>query len=68
MSKILYIGTFATDDPTRATMPFIAASGAIDRKHEPVIVLMGEAVHLLRKGVLDAIQGVGFPPLEQLMK
>ena len=49
-------------------MPFIAASGAIDRKHEPVIVLMGEAVHLLRKGVLDAIQGVGFPPLEQLMK
>ena len=29
---------------------------------------MGEAVHLLRKGVLDAIQGVGFPPLEQLMQ
>lgn len=68
MSKLLYIGTFASDDPTRATMPFIAGSGALDRKHEPMIVLMGEAVYLLKKEILDAVQGVGFPPLERLMK
>jgi len=68
MSKLLYIGTFASDDPTRATMPFIAASGALDRKHEPRIVLMGEAVYLLKKEILDAVQGVGFPPLGRLMK
>ena len=67
MGKILYVGTFATDDPTRATMPFIAASGAIDRGYEPMIVLMGEAVYLLKKGVVDAVQGVGFPPLRQIM-
>ena len=67
MSKLLYVGTFATDDPTRATMPFIAASGALDRGHEPMIVLMGESVYLLKEGVVDAIHGVGFPPLKQLM-
>ena len=67
MAKLLYVGTFATDDPTRATMPFIAASGALDRGHEPMIVLMGEAVYLLKEGVVDAVQGVGFPPLRQLM-
>ena len=67
MAKLLYVGTFATDDPTRATMPFIAASGALDRGHEPMIVLMGEAVYLLKEGVVNAVQGVGFPPLRQLM-
>ena len=63
MSKILCIGTFATDDPTRATMPFIAASGAIDKGHEPLIVLMG----LMKEGVADAVQGIGFPPLKVFM-
>ena len=67
MGKILYVGTFATDDPTRATMPFIAASGALDRGHEAMIVFMGEAVYLLKDGVADTVHGVGFPPLRQLM-
>ena len=67
MSKILCVGTFATDDPTRDTMPFIAASGALDKGHEPMIVLMGEAVYLMKEGVADAVQGVGFPPLNVFM-
>jgi predicted peroxiredoxin len=48
-------------------MPFIAASGALDKGHEPMIVLMGEAVYLLSEGVVDAVQGIGFPPLSKLM-
>jgi uncharacterized protein involved in oxidation of intracellular sulfur len=67
MGKILCVGTFATDDPTRATMPFIAASGAIDRGHEPMIVLMGEGVYLMKEGVADAVQGIGFPPLRKFL-
>ncbi len=42
MGKLLFLGTFATDDPTRASMPFIVASGALDKGHQPMIVLMGE--------------------------
>jgi predicted peroxiredoxin len=67
MGKILITSTYGTDDPTRASLPFIAASGALDRGHEPTIVLMGEAVYLLKEGVADSVQGVGFPPLRQLM-
>jgi predicted peroxiredoxin len=67
MGRLLYVGTFGSDDPTRATMPLVAASGALDAGHEPSIVLMGEAVYLGRDDVVDAIQGVGFPPLRQLV-
>ena len=67
MGKILYVGTFGSDDPTRATMPFIAAAGALDAGHEPGIVFMGEAVFLAHDAIVDAIHGVGFPPLRQLM-
>jgi uncharacterized protein involved in oxidation of intracellular sulfur len=67
MGNLLFVGTFGTDDPTRATMPFIVASGALDRGHEPGIVLMGEAVYLLKEGVLDGIHGVGFPALKDLV-
>ena len=38
-------------------MLFIVASGALDRGHEPMIVLMGEAVCLLKDGVADTVQG-----------
>lgn len=67
MGKLLFVGTFGTDDPTRASMPFIVASGALDRDHEPTVVLMGEAVYLLKDGVADEVHGVGFPPLRQVM-
>jgi predicted peroxiredoxin len=67
MGKLLFVGTFATDDPTRASMPFIVASGALDRGHQPMIILMGEAVYLLKEGVADTVQGVGFPPLRQVL-
>jgi predicted peroxiredoxin len=66
MGKLLYVGTYGTDDVTRATMPFIAASGALDQGHEPTIVLMGEAVYLMNDAITDSVKGVGFPPLRQL--
>ncbi len=68
MGKILCIGTYATDDPTRATMPFVAATGALERGHKPKIALMGEAVYLLKEGVADTVHGVGFPPLKEFIE
>jgi predicted peroxiredoxin len=67
MAKILYASSFGSDDPTRATIPFIAATGAIDAGHEPQIVLLGEATYLVKEGVADEIKGVGFPPLRELL-
>ncbi|MHB8781733.1 MAG: hypothetical protein ACYC55_10180 [Candidatus Geothermincolia bacterium] len=67
MGKILYVGTYGTDEPTRASLPFLFSVGAMDGGHEPSIVLVGEAVYLLKRGIADSVQGVGYPPLRQLM-
>lgn len=67
MGKILYSGSYGSDDPTRATLPFLAASGALDRGHEPVIALMGEAVYVMKDEVAEILQGVGIPSLQELM-
>jgi len=32
-----------------------------------MIVLMGEAVYLLKKGIADSVHGVGFPPLQEFV-
>jgi hypothetical protein len=34
MSMTLYADTFGSDDPTRATISFVAAQGAIEAGHQ----------------------------------
>jgi predicted peroxiredoxin len=68
MSKLLYIGTHGTDDPTRATFPFLMAKGAIDAGHETGIILMGEAAPLIKDNIAAQVQGIGVPPLKELME
>jgi predicted peroxiredoxin len=63
----LVIGTFGSDDPTRATLPFVAASGALEAGHAPEICLLGEASYLMKDQVLAAIHGIGFPPLSEVV-
>jgi hypothetical protein len=66
MAKLLYIGTHGTDDPTRATFPFLMAKGAIEAGHETGIILMGEAATLIKDSIAAQVQGVGVPPLREL--
>ncbi len=68
MAKLLYIGTAGTDDPTRATFPFLMAKGAIDAGHEAGIILMGEAATLIKDSIAAQIQGIGVPPLKDLVE
>ena len=68
MAKILYIGTEGSNDPTRASLPFVLAKGAIEAGHEPTIVLMGEAAYLAKKEVAAATQGVGWPTVAEQWK
>jgi len=67
MAKILYAGSFGTDDPTRATLPFLSASGAIDAGHEPEIALLAEAAYLAKDGVADEVSGFGLPKLKEVL-
>jgi predicted peroxiredoxin len=66
MARLLYVGTHGTDDPTRATFPFLMAKGAIDAGHEAGIILMGDAALLIKDSIAAQIQGVGVPPLREL--
>ena len=67
MAKILLIGSHASDDPTKATLPFLTAVGAIGADKPCTIALVGEAVSLVKEAVAKNIHGVGFPPLTDLI-
>jgi uncharacterized protein involved in oxidation of intracellular sulfur len=66
MSKILFSTTFGTDDPTRATIPFVGALGAIEAGHQAELGLLGEASYLVKDEAVAHIHGVGFLPLKDL--
>ncbi|MFQ5947772.1 MAG: hypothetical protein ACE5KX_02790 [Acidimicrobiia bacterium] len=66
MSTILYTTSYGSDDPTRATIPFVGALGAVDAGHEPELALLGEATYLMKDSVADQVSGVGWPPLREL--
>ena len=62
MTKILYLGTHGTDDPTRASLPFHMALGAVEGGHAAEINLAGDAVFVFRTGSLRASKESGSPP------
>ena len=61
MARELFIGMHGSEDPTKATLPFLLASGALDAGHEPAIILVGDAGVLMNDTVVDNVQGIGFP-------
>jgi uncharacterized protein involved in oxidation of intracellular sulfur len=68
MAKLLYVGTHGTDDPTKATFPFLMAKGAMEAGHETGIILMGEAAPLIKDKISAVVQGIGVPSLKELME
>ena len=67
MAKILTVATHATDDPTKCTLAFITAVGALGAGKEVTIGLVGEGVYVAKETIAKTIHGVGFPPLSELI-
>jgi len=67
MAKVLAVTTHATDDPTKCTLAFITAIGAMGAGKEVAVALLGEAVYVAKAAVAKTIHGVGFPPLPELI-
>jgi predicted peroxiredoxin len=65
---LMYVATHGTDDPTLATLPFLTATGAGSAEIDCCIALVGEAASLAKPGMIDAVHGVGFPPLKELVE
>ena len=68
MAKILAVATHATDDPTKSTLAFVTAVGALGAGKEVAVALVGEGAYLLKESVAGAVHGVGFPPLAELIE
>jgi len=59
MAKILVHLTHGPEHPTRAALAFLVAKAAIEEGHTVTLFLAGDAVQLLRDGVLDNLSGLG---------
>ena len=66
--KILYIGTFAGENPEKAAMPFVMACAALAMDMGAVIALKGNGVYLAQKGYVEKMaKPGGFPPMVKLL-
>jgi uncharacterized protein involved in oxidation of intracellular sulfur len=65
--QFIISGSRGTDDPTMATLPFMAAKVAKEQGHDVVLWLWNEAVTLARPGVADHVAGVNLAPLKDLL-
>ncbi len=68
MAKIFAVATHATDDPTKCTLTFVTALGAVGGGKEVAIGLMGEAVYVVKEAIAKTVHGVGFQPLPELIQ
>ena len=65
MAKILVHITHGPEHPTRAALGFIVAKAAVEEGHTVTLFLAGDAVQLMRDGVLDNLAGLGTGKLSE---
>lgn len=66
--KVLYVSATGTADPTRTSIPFhIAVNGSVEAGQEALIALAGDAAELLLGDALETLEGVGVPPMRELV-
>ena len=66
--KTLYFVTAGAADATLASIPLhIAVNGSVEVGHETAVVLAGDATELLAEQTANRLEGVGVPPLRELL-
>jgi predicted peroxiredoxin len=66
--KIAYLVSAGAADPTRASIPLhLAANGSLELGQEASIILAGDATELLLGENADRLEGVGLPPVRDLV-
>jgi predicted peroxiredoxin len=66
--RITYFVSAGTRDATRASIPLhLAANGSVEVGHQTSIVLGGDATELLLGDNVDRTEGVGVPPVRELL-
>ena len=66
--KFVYMSTSGADDPTRASLPLhLAINGSVEVGHDVTVIFAGDATEMLLRDNLDQIEGVGVPPMRELV-
>jgi predicted peroxiredoxin len=65
--RVLIKSAWGSADPTQASFAFHHANAFGESGHEVQILLLGEAVSLMRTMVADAVVPVGWPPLSEAL-
>ena len=66
--KIMMKSAWGSDDPTRASFPFLHGLALADAGHEVQIFLTGDATYTMRKATVNAIMPLGWPPLSETLE
>ena len=66
--KIMMKSAWGSDDPTRASFPFVHGLALAEAGHDVRIFLVGEGTYTMRKATVDAIIPVGWPPLRDTLE
>jgi predicted peroxiredoxin len=67
-AKILVNCNHGSEDPERATLPFVVGNVAVTADQETIVFLTIEGVRLATKGHADSIHKEGFQPLADVMR
>ena len=66
--RITYFVSAGTGDATRASIPLhLAANGSVEVGQQASIILGGDATELLLGNNVDRTEGVGVPPVRELL-
>ena len=66
--RLTYFASAGAADPTKASIPLhLAANGSVEVGHDTAIILGGDATEILVDDKAERIEGVGVPPLRELL-
>ena len=65
--KIVIFATHGTEDPERASLPFVCANAALAMDVQATVILQGTGVLLAKKGCYEHVFAAGLDPLENLV-
>ena len=66
--EILYISTNGSGDATQASIPWhLAVNGSVEVGQTARIVLAGDAAEIVKADVRESLEGIGLPPLRDLV-
>lgn len=66
--KIMMKSAWGSDDPTRASFPFVHGLVLAEAGHAVQIFLLAEATTLMLKSLVNAVHPVGWPPLSETLE